>query len=81
MLFRKGHPATQHGIQPNAIFNVYAEIRVPIVRDSRRCFTIRRRQHDKSGSGLYRATSSTSRVRPDLNRTLGHFLWQRLSLV
>jgi hypothetical protein len=26
MLFRERHPTTQHGIQPNAIFNVYAEL-------------------------------------------------------
>lgn len=39
------HPTTRDGIQPNAIFNVFAELRAPIAKDSQKCFSIRQRQH------------------------------------
>lgn len=73
------HPTTQDSIQPNAIFNVFAELGAPIAKDSQRCFTIRQRQHDKLADGLFRAMldliGSTSRLS---TRTLDRFLRQGL---
>jgi hypothetical protein len=79
MLFRKKHPTPQLGIQPNAIFNVYAEVG-PRLREP------------APGASRSGDISMTSRVpgcterrsRPQgctqtRNHTLGHFLWQRLS--